>query len=97
MRKRDESGQQPEAGSGGLLDPKTPVPVVLELHEALALAMLYENAPDDVNLMDGDVWYGESLDLAMLRIGEGLAHLSSDEKELRLIAGAIRAAMEQER
>jgi hypothetical protein len=77
-------------------DPASPLPLTFELHEALALAVLYEAAPASIDLMVDDVWWGESVDLAMLRIGEALAKFTG-HKEMLLRGGAIRAHLDQHR
>lgn len=76
-------------------DPKTRVPITFELHEALAVAVLYDEAPDDLELVHDEVWYGESLDSALLKIAASLARVLGD-KELLLRSGAIRAMFDQE-
>jgi hypothetical protein len=76
-------------------DPRTPIPITFQLHEVIALALLYQRAPDDLDLTDEGVWYGQSVDLALLRIGEALAKWSGN-KEMLLWGGALRARIDQE-
>ena len=78
-----------------LFDPKTRVELALELHEALAIAVLYDEAPDDLEMENDGIWYGESLDSALLKIAGALARILGD-KELLLRSGAIRAQFDQE-
>lgn len=78
-----------------LHDPRTPITVTFELHEVTALSLLFERAPNTIDLTDDGVDYGRSCDLAMLRMGTALAKMSGDP-ELLLWAGAIRAQLDQE-
>lgn len=83
----------PDGAKG--FDPNTIVPVSLRLHEAIGLAVLYERAPDDLDLTDDHgVWFGGSVDLAMLRIAEAVSKVAGDKNGL-LRAGALRAALDQ--
>lgn len=77
-------------------DPNTPVPISLRLHEAIALAVLYERAPEDLDLWDDGVWWGQSVDLAMLRLAEATSR-AVGSKEGLLRAGAMRAKLDQVR
>lgn len=81
--------------SDEFLDPRAPITVTFHLHEALGIALLYQQAPDDIDLTDEGNDYGPSVDLALLRIGEALAKFTNN-KEMLLRGGAIRAAIDQE-
>lgn len=75
-------------------DPNLRISVEFPLHELLSLAVLYDESPDDLELVHDGVWYGESVDLALLRIAAHLARVLGD-KELLLRSGAIKAQFDQ--
>lgn len=77
-----------------LIDGRTSVTISLPLHELIGLAVLYERASDDLDLWDDGVWWGTSVDLALLRIAEAISE-AVGSKEGLLRAGALRAALDQ--
>lgn len=78
-----------------LIDAEQVVPISLRLHELIAIAVLYERCPDNVDLWDDGVWWGQSVDLAMLRIAEAISR-AVGSKEGLLRAGALRAHFDQQ-
>lgn len=91
MSETSPSSQPDEADA---FDPQTPVTISLRLHEAIGLAVLYERCPDDLDLWDDGVWWGQSVDLAMLRLAEAISE-AVGSKEGLLRAGALRAHLDQ--
>lgn len=89
----DDSAQPSEAGH----DASLPVPVVFPLHEAIALGLLFLNAPDDTSLVDEEgTDFGASCDYGALRLAEAVAR-ATGRKEALLHFGALRARMAQEK
>lgn len=78
-----------------LYDLKTPIQITLQLHELIGLAVLYHRSPEDIDLLDEGYWWGESVDLAMLRIAEAISR-TVGSKEGLLRAGALRAYFDQQ-
>ena len=73
-----------------------PVSVEFRLHEAMALGVLYQRAAPTTDLEDGGYWWGDSVDLAVLRLMENVAKVLGN-KEMLLEAGAARAWLDQKR
>lgn len=90
-----ETSPSSKPGADRNIDPQTPVTISLRLHEAIGLSVLYERCPPDVDLLDEHgLWWGESVDLAMLRLAEAIATVTGNKEGL-LAAGAVRAWFDQ--
>lgn len=78
-----------------VFDPATPVPISLPLHEALALILLYDQAPNTDRILDENgVVYTYSAAAAIARVLDGMGK-ACDHEEWRDNAAGLRALLDQ--
>lgn len=95
MSETDSGSDGGQINLGGKMFPRDlTVTISFRLHEAVAIGVLYEAAPEDLNLRSGEQDWGFSVDLGILRLVEGIARATKD-KEMLLRAGASRARIDQ--